>query len=81
MGKLDAPLAAVFVHKGHAVIGVDLNERTVRLINQAKAPVFEPVLGNLKESRERLSAMDDYDVDIANTDITFIVVPTQHRLP
>jgi len=77
LGKLGAPLAAVLAHKGHTIIGVDLDERAVRLINQGQSPVFEPGLDALiKASRERLSATDDYDVAIADTDVTFIVVPT-----
>jgi len=77
LGKLGAPLAAVLAYKGHMVIGMDLDPRAVRLINQGQAPVFEPGLDALIEaSRERLSATDDYDVAIANTDVTFMIVPT-----
>ncbi len=77
LGKLGAPLAAVLAHKGHRVIGVDLDPRPVRLINQGQAPVFEPGLDELiKASRGRLSATDDYDLAIAQTDATFIIVPT-----
>ncbi len=77
LGKLGAPLAAVLAHKGHTVIGVDLDPRPVRLINQGQAPVFEPGLDELiKTSCERLSATDDYDLAIAQTDATFIIVPT-----
>lgn len=77
LGKLGAPLAAVLAHKGHTVIGVDVNERVVCLIDQGTAPVFEPGLDALiKASRERLSATTDYNLAIANTDVTFIIVPT-----
>ncbi len=77
LGKLGAPLAAVLAHKGYTVIGMDLNPRPVRLINQGEAPVFEPGLDDLiKANRERLSATVDYDLAIANTEVTFIIVPT-----
>ncbi len=38
LGKLGAPMAACFAHKGHRVIGVDTNPETVRLINEGRAP-------------------------------------------
>ena len=40
-------MAACFAAKGHEVVGVDLLERNVRLINEGKAPVFEPGLQEL----------------------------------
>jgi UDPglucose 6-dehydrogenase len=77
LGKLGAPLAAVLAYKGHNVIGVDLNPDSVRLINEGKAPVYEPQLDDLiKECRPRLSATSDYRAAVANTEITFIIVPT-----
>ena len=77
LGKLGAPLAAVFARKGHTVLGVDMDTRPVRLINEGKAPVFEPGLNELiQESRMRLSATTDYQAAISNTEVTFIIVPT-----
>lgn len=77
LGKLGAPLAAVLASKGYVVTGVDVDERSVRLINEGKAPVYEPGLEALiQASRERLSATRDYNCAIANTDTTFIIVPT-----
>ncbi len=77
LGKLGAPMAAAMAHRGHTVIGVDLDRRTVALINRGQAPVFEPGLADLLvRARERLSATEDYDFAIMHTEITFIVVPT-----
>jgi UDPglucose 6-dehydrogenase len=77
LGKLGAPLAAVLTSKGHTVIGVDMNPHTVELINQGKAPVFEPGLDELlQEADGRLSATTDFDMAIRRTDVTFIIVPT-----
>lgn len=77
LGKLGVPLAAVLAYKGHTVIGVDIDEHPVRLINQGKSQVFEPGLNDLiGQVHERLSATDDYNTAIGNTDVTFIVVPT-----
>ncbi|MGC9025815.1 MAG: hypothetical protein ACP5NB_13475 [Chloroflexia bacterium] len=77
LGKLGAPLAAVLAYKGHEVIGVDVDERPIRLINEGKAPVYEPGLEPLiQASRERLSATGDYDLAVSTTEATFIIVPT-----
>lgn len=77
LGKLGAPIAACYAHKGHRVIGVDLNPQTVRLINEGRTPVFEPGLAELLgECRQRLVATDDYGKAIAESEITIIIVPT-----
>jgi len=41
LGKLGAPLAAVFASKGFPVIGTDLNPAFVNAINAGRAPVDE----------------------------------------
>ncbi|MBB3025892.1 UDP-N-acetyl-D-mannosaminuronate dehydrogenase, partial [Trueperella pyogenes] len=38
MGKIGLPLAVQFADRGHEVVGVDVNEETVRLINEATEP-------------------------------------------
>ena len=42
LGKLGYPLAACFAAKGHRVIGVDLDRRTVDTIHRGLPPVYEP---------------------------------------
>jgi len=77
LGKLGSPMAAVMAHKGHKVVGVDLNATFVDRINQGQAPVNEPGLQELIEAnRERLSATTSYEEAILATDLTFIIVPT-----
>lgn len=77
LGKLGSPMAAVFASKGWKVIGVDTNPNFVQLINEGVPPVFEPKLAELlKENKKRISAIQDYEKAILNSDITFIVVPT-----
>jgi UDP-N-acetyl-D-mannosaminuronate dehydrogenase len=39
IGKLGAPLAAVLASKGNEVLGVDVNDEAVRLVNEGRAPV------------------------------------------
>lgn len=77
LGKLGCPLAAVLSHAGYQVIGYDLNESVVELINASKAPVKEPQLQEYIDlSADRLSATNNLHEAILNTDITFIIVPT-----
>ena len=77
LGKLGAPMAAVMADKGHTVIGVDVSPGYVNAINQGRAPVNEPGLEELiQKNRERLSATTDCAEAIAQSDITFIIVPT-----
>jgi UDPglucose 6-dehydrogenase len=70
-------MVACFAAKGHRVIGVDVNERFVRLINECKPPVSEPGLeALLQQAGGRLSATTDIAHAVAQTEITFIIVPT-----
>lgn len=38
MGKIGLPLAVQFARKGHSVIGTDVNQNTVDLVNAGKEP-------------------------------------------
>lgn len=77
LGKLGAPLAAVLAHKGHNVLGVDLNERFVAAINDGQPPVEEPRLAEMiAANRARLSASTEYGPAIRDSEITFMIVPT-----
>jgi len=80
LGKLGAPLAACYAARGHTVVGVDLNEESVRLVNQGLPPVDEPDLERLlRESRGRLSATTDLALAVLQTELTFVVVPTPSK--
>jgi UDPglucose 6-dehydrogenase len=77
LGKLGAPMAAVFAARGHTVIGVDTCAGTVDCINAGRAPVYEPGLAELlRTSRRRLSATSDGPWAVVRSDVTFIIVPT-----
>jgi UDPglucose 6-dehydrogenase len=70
-------MAAVMAHKGHTVVGVDLNPATVAAVNEGRAPVNEPGLQDMIHlNHERLSATLDYEEAILSTEVTFIIVPT-----
>lgn len=77
LGKLGACMAATIASKGVKVIGVDVNQQTVDLINQGLAPVVEPDLAELiTGNRNTLRATSDYRSAVMESDSTFIVVPT-----
>ncbi len=70
-------MAAVMVHKGHTVVGVDVNADYVAAIQEGRPPVNEPRLAEMiTANRERLSATGDYADAMLATDATFIIVPT-----
>ena len=70
-------MAAVMAHKGHTVIGLDVNSSYVNALNQGRAPVKEPGLDQMiQKNRPRLSATTDYDQAISGSETTFIIVPT-----
>ena len=77
LGKLGSPLAAVLASKGFSIVGTDLHQPYVDSINAGQAPVDEPRLQELIDAnRDRLRATMDAAVAVAETDVTFIIVPT-----
>lgn len=77
LGKLGSPMAACFAARAHRVVGVDLNERFVAALNAGRAPVFEPGLQEtIDRGRHRLTATTDLAQAVADTDVTFLIVPT-----
>lgn len=77
LGKLGAPLAAVFASKGFSVVGTDLNRTFVDAINRGEAPVDEPRLQELIErNQDRLTATMDAVAAVAESEATFVIVPT-----
>jgi UDPglucose 6-dehydrogenase len=77
LGKLGASMAAVFASRGFNVIGVDINEKSVELVNQGKAPVQETDLDKyISENKERISATLSHEEAILNSDVSFVIVPT-----
>ena len=77
LGKLGAPMVTVMAHKGHTVVGVDVNAQAVAALNHGKAPVREPGLQEMIDAnRERISATQSYEEAILGTELSFIIVPT-----
>ncbi|MCY7391929.1 MAG: NAD(P)-binding domain-containing protein, partial [Leptolyngbyaceae cyanobacterium CAN_BIN12] len=77
LGKLGVPMVACLAEKGFTVIGVDVNQVAIEQVNAGKAPVQEPGLDEmLYQNRERIRATANYAEAIAQSDATFIIVPT-----
>jgi UDPglucose 6-dehydrogenase len=77
LGKLGASMAASIASRGHDVIGVDVNRRSVDLVNAGRAPVQETDLEQtLAANRERLRATLSHREAILDSDLTFVIVPT-----
>ena len=77
LGKLGTCLAAFLASKGLDVIGVDVERETVARLNRGQTALKEPGLGELITAhRDRLRATHDYGQAVANSEVTFIIVPT-----
>jgi UDPglucose 6-dehydrogenase len=77
LGKLGASMAAAIASRGHRVIGVDVNHRSVDALNSGRAPVQETGLQTLiEENRARLRATMSHDEAIQDSELTFVIVPT-----
>lgn len=77
LGKLGASMAAAFASRGLEVIGVDINQSSVDLVNQGKAPVQETNLDEMiGANKERIKATLSHEEAVLNSDISFVIVPT-----
>jgi nucleotide sugar dehydrogenase len=79
LGKIGLPLAVQFAGKGHEVIGADVNERTVGLVNSGAVPFpgEADLDARLKEvvSAGLLSATTDTVAAVAASQAVVVVVP------
>src|SRR5437667_12099092 len=77
LGKLGACTAACFAYKGYEVIGVDVDRRTVDLINERQAPVVEPRLQEVMSAAgARLRATHSFAEAVERSQISFLLTPT-----
>ena len=77
LGKLGASMAASIARRGFNVIGVDVNQRSVELVNQGHAPVQETDLEEtIAANKTRLRATLSHREAILNSDLSFVIVPT-----
>ena len=79
LGKIGLPLAVQFASKGHEVVGVDVNQAVVDLVNAAVEPFpgedqLQDLLSELVPTG-RLRATTDYADAIPGADAVVLVVP------
>jgi UDPglucose 6-dehydrogenase len=77
LGKLGASMAAAMAMKGHEVIAVDVNQKTVDSLNAGHAPVQETNLEEIISANcSRLRATLSHRDAVVESELTFVVVPT-----
>jgi UDPglucose 6-dehydrogenase len=77
LGKLGASMLAAFAKRGFNVIGVDVLQHAVELVNAGHAPVQESDLeGTIASHRAHLRATLSHREAILNSNVTFVIVPT-----
>ena len=79
LGYVGCVGAACLAKLGHNVIGVDVNENKVRLINEGKPTIIEEGIAELcaeAHAAGRMSATTDVHEAVHETDVSFIVVGT-----
>lgn len=79
LGYVGSVTAGCLGHKGHRIVGVDVNPAKVEAFEAGRSPVLEPGLEDLlQETREqgRLTATTDTVQAVKETQISFICVGT-----
>ena len=82
LGYVGVVSASCFVHCGHKVVGVDINEDKVRSINDGRSPIVEPRVDELIAqgvASGKLLATQDARRAVAETDVSLICVGTPSR--
>ncbi len=82
LGYVGSISAACLSNEGHTVIGVDINEEKVSLINNGDSPIVEPYLDQYIATAvksKKLLATTDVKMAVMNTDISIICVGTPNR--
>lgn len=77
LGKLGASMTGAMASRGFQVIGVDVSKHAVDAMNAGHAPVQETGLEELiAANKDKIRATLSSDEAIADSDISFIIVPT-----
>ena len=79
LGYVGCVGAACLAKLGHRVVGVDVNENKVRLINEGKPTIIEEGIAELcaeAHAAGLMRATTDVKEAVLNTDVSFIVVGT-----
>lgn len=79
LGYVGCVTSACLAYLRNYVIGVDVNDEKINLINKAKSPISEPSLNDFLKfgiKHKYLKATKDLEKAVLDTDISFICVPT-----
>ena len=79
LGYVGAVSAACFAKEGHEVIGVDVSQTKVDIINSGNSPIVEEGIGELIKqmvAEKLLRATTDVDEAIENSDVSLVCVGT-----
>ena len=80
MGYVGVVGAACLAKMGHRVIGMDVDERKIKMLKEGKAPIFENGLQELlNEVKDRLSFTTSTEEAIEKSDLCFVCVGTPSR--
>lgn len=77
LGKLGGTMAGCLASRGFNVIGVDVLQKTVDVLNAGHTPAKEAGLEELiGKNKERIRATLSHEDAILNSDLSFVIVPT-----
>lgn len=79
LGYVGSVSLACLAQAGHVVVGVDISQNKVDLINRGKSPIIEKDLGRIireQRSKRRISATLDGEGAALESDVSFICVGT-----
>jgi GDP-mannose 6-dehydrogenase len=79
VGYVGLTSAACLINDGHDVIGIDVNESKVRMMNEGRSPIFEPGLDELLAKgvrEERFRAFQEVGQRLEGADIVIVCVGT-----
>lgn len=79
LGHIGLPTAALFANSGLEVIGVDINKKTIELVNNGISPVSEPGLDELVKKAvadKKLIATEDGINASKSSKVMIVIVPT-----
>lgn len=79
LGYIGLPTASLLAKNGYNVVGVDINEQTVKKLNSGISPIMEPGLDTIISevvASNMLSATTDGVEAATNSNIMIVVVPT-----
>lgn len=82
LGYVGVVCAGCLSHRGHDIIGLDVSQTKIDLINQGKSPIVEPGLGELLEEgvrSGRLIGSTDVHEAVLNTELSMICVGTPSK--